>query len=169
MKAVKTVNAPTCLDEPTVGPDGREGGKLRHLQARMDELSAATPAGSPHPSSPARRDSVVTNSSLGTAGDALLQRADAICARNGLPASRAAATVEQREPEPADRALEVTDPAPEPAPVDGRPVHRSCPRCGNSMNPAATLCGYCWLRVAPMGPDGIEPPPLPVRRPWWKF
>ena len=48
-------------------------------------------------------------------------------------------------------------------------IQRSCPRCGGAMNPAATLCGRCWLRVAPMGRDGVEPPALPVKRPWWKL
>ena len=48
-------------------------------------------------------------------------------------------------------------------------AERNCPRCGGAMNREATLCGRCWLRVAPMGADGVEPPPLPVPRPWWKL
>lgn len=50
------------------------------------------------------------------------------------------------------------------------PQHpRRCPRCGNVMQRTATLCGHCWLKVAPMGPDGVEPQPLPERRPWWRL
>lgn len=48
-------------------------------------------------------------------------------------------------------------------------MSRSCPRCARAMNPAATLCSGCWLKVAPMGADGVEPAPLPERRPWWKW
>ena len=27
---------------------------------------------------------------------------------------------------------------------------RKCPRCGNSGMREATLCGYCWRKLAPM-------------------
>lgn len=46
---------------------------------------------------------------------------------------------------------------------------RFCPRCGGGMRRLATLCAGCWLKVAPMGADGVEPPPLPLHHPWWRF
>jgi hypothetical protein len=49
---------------------------------------------------------------------------------------------------------------------------RACPHCGKTMNAPATLCGYCWKHVVPLGADGLPDPNFPVRpqkRPWWRF
>lgn len=32
------------------------------------------------------------------------------------------------------------------------PQLRQCPICGNSGMRAATVCGYCWTRLAPLPP-----------------
>lgn len=31
---------------------------------------------------------------------------------------------------------------------------RKCPRCERLGMRTATLCGYCWLKLSPLGPDG---------------
>src|SRR5437764_11539920 len=75
---MRSTRGPTCLDEPAVGADGRDIGRLGRLQARMDELVAwqhAEPIGSDPPAA---------GGSSGDAAADLLARADAICARNGL-------------------------------------------------------------------------------------
>jgi hypothetical protein len=54
---------------------------------------------------------------------------------------------------------------------DDTSATRPCPKCSRTINAAATLCGYCWTRVAPVGADG-EPLASwvpPSDRPWWKF
>jgi hypothetical protein len=48
---------------------------------------------------------------------------------------------------------------------------RSCPHCARTIKAAATLCGFCWSRLIPLGLDGLPVPGarLPVHRPWWKL
>jgi hypothetical protein len=46
-----------------------------------------------------------------------------------------------------------------PGTLEERAPERSCPRCGGAMRRLATLCAGCWLKVAPTGEDGVEPPP----------
>jgi hypothetical protein len=51
---------------------------------------------------------------------------------------------------------------------------RACPRCGQAMNRQATLCGYCWLRVTPLGTGDVEPAVGSVARAaprprWWRL
>jgi hypothetical protein len=51
-------------------------------------------------------------------------------------------------------------------------ITRPCPHCGKPMNAPATLCGYCWTRVVPLGPDGntlASYVPPEAHRPWWKL
>lgn len=164
---------PTCLDEPVGGSDRREVGKQRELQKRLDEISAwnraATSEVQPQPAVVAPTD----------ATEELWARAEAICARNGLPSSPGATPQQttSRSPEGigSESPVKTT-----PNSVSGHcgpceagepsvAAVRHCPRCGKDMKPQATVCGYCWLRVSPMGADGVEPPALPPQRPWWKF
>lgn len=144
---------PSCLDEPTGGADGREIGKQGEVQRKLDQISADKRA-----SGVAPRDN----------GAELWAEAEAICERNGLP-SEPAATGQPARSEAAPSGTSALSHLC----ADGKPnvpPIRSCPRCRRGMQPAATLCGWCWLRVAPMGADGIEPPPLALpKSPWWRF
>ena len=48
---------------------------------------------------------------------------------------------------------------------------RPCPKCGRSIQTAASRCGHCWSSVPPLDADGKPLPgwsTTPVR-PWWKF
>jgi hypothetical protein len=49
---------------------------------------------------------------------------------------------------------------------------RACPLCARTIQQAATLCGFCWKHIPPVGPDGAIlaswTPPAP-HRPWWKI
>jgi len=55
--------------------------------------------------------------------------------------------------------------------LGGEADRRNCPRCGNLIMAAATLCGHCWLKqtaLAPgspgtrVGPPIVAPIPDPV-------
>ena len=160
---MRLVRGPTCLDEPGGGTVGREVGRERELRSQLDELSTGLLAASPSPkvrAVPAPLD----------AGAAIWLQAEAICARNGLGTVSGAAketptaTISSkpgRRVDPSERS--------EPRVAAAAYAHRSCPRCGGPMMQRATRCGFCWLRVAPMEDDGVEPAALPPSRAWWKF
>jgi hypothetical protein len=153
---------PTCLDEP-VGADGREIGKQRELQVRLDELSASAHIA-------ATRAHATPRVAVRDASRELWARAEEICARNGLAIKTSPDESREAGPRSLGRSAigQNADASPTSEPLDVT-LPRSCPQCGHGMNRTATLCGYCWIRVAPMGSDGIEPEALPTTRPWWRF
>lgn len=75
---MKLSRGPTTLEEPSGGADGREVGKQRELQARLDEFSAWKYAET-H-----RRQVQPTPAVPQDAAALLWARAESICARNGL-------------------------------------------------------------------------------------
>ena len=165
---MRIVRGPTCIDEAG-GADGRETGRERKLQARLDEMSAWKREESEGNTKPQPHAAPVEDAS-----SEAWARAEAICVRNGLGPSPAARSVSQTAaaPNQAVAANHTGGRTPSPAEVsqaESGPIGRSCRRCSRPMNRLATLCGYCWLKVAPMAHDGVEPPALPVHRPWWKF
>jgi hypothetical protein len=42
--------------------------------------------------------------------------------------------------------------------IEPAPAMRNCPRCGEAGMRDATICGYCWLKLAPPGtePEGAS-------------
>lgn len=160
---MRLLRGPTCLDETGGGTIGREVGRERELRNRLDEISTGKLATA---TSPGVR---VPVSALDASADIWAQ-AEAICARNGLetvsgaavrPAAAPVSSRPRRRTDPSDR--------PEPPVSLAAAADRSCPRCGSAMMRRATRCGYCWLRVAPMEADGVEPAALPPSRAWWRF
>ena len=146
----------SSIGEPLGGADGREVGRERKLQQQLDEISRRK--------IPVKRD---PGPPRGHSSDELHERlwaaAEEVCDRQSLhPKPIDVSPPGARPLSPAEEGVE----AHPSAGVEELP--RACPRCGNKMNRLATLCGYCWLRVAPMGADGVEPAPLLVKRPWWK-
>ena len=161
---MRLVRGPTCIDEPGGGTVGREVGRERELRSQLDEISTGCTVITP---SPVKRAAIAPLE----AGAELWAQAEAICARNGLATIPGNAKPVAESPglmNPISRPGTILEPGNEAA-QDAAPALRSCPRCGGAMNRAATRCGQCWLRVGPMGDDGVEPAALPLQRPWWKF
>lgn len=149
----------SSIGEP-FGTDGREIGRERKLQLQLDEISTGHDL----------RQVVVFSrprAPTGVLSERLWATAEEICERQGLnsiQASTAQTPYNATCPPAASLTGAILN---ERTGLHGSP--RTCPRCGDAMNRLATLCGHCWLSVAPVGAEGVEPTPLLVERPWWKF
>src|SRR5688500_13165068 len=131
---------PTCLDECTVGADGREGGTQRNLQVRVEEFLAWKYGERADGSAPL---AAVSRGTPGAGAD-LLARADAICARNGLPPHPIAA----RQPYAIRETQRFGAAARQPGVVDGWASDRSRPTAGDTSSATAKQLWQLSRQVA---------------------